>query len=113
MNFISQLASENIDPIIYLNAVKANAVKNGYSNWDTITFSKYPHKLEITRPYDNKIIRFGAFGYNDYLIYTFMAKKKKITYQDALKHRENFNKRMIKKDDDLYTARNLSRNLLW
>jgi hypothetical protein len=112
MNFISQLISENIDPIIYMNAVKANAVKHGYKNWDTITFSKYPHKLQITRP-DGKIIRFGAFGYNDFLIYTFMAKRKDITYQNAMKHRDNFHKRMKRKDFNLYSPLNLSLNILW
>ena len=111
MTFIDELIEKNIDPIVYLNAVKSNAVKFRYPNWETITFSKLPYKVQIARP-DGKIIRFGRAGYNDFLIYKSLAKQRKISMQEAKRHRINFNKRMIKMDDDLYTARNLSKNLL-
>ena len=112
MTFIDELIEKNIDPFVYLEAVKSNAVKFGYPTWETIIFTKLPYKIQITKP-DGKIIEFGRAGYNDFLIYKSLAKKRKITMQEANKRRINFNKRMIKKDDDLYTARNLSRNLLW
>ena len=112
MTFIDELLKKNIDPFIYLEAVKANAVKFGYPTWETIIFTKLPYKVQITRP-DGKIIRFGRAGYNDFLIYKSLARKRKITMQEANRKRINFNKRMIVKDDDLYTPRNLSRNLLW
>ena len=42
-----------------------------------------------------------------------MARTGKISYDDAIKHRDNFHKRMIIKDNNIYSARNLSLNLLW
>ena len=112
MTFIDELIERDINPFVYLDAVKRNAVIFGYPTWETIIFTKLPYKVQITRP-DGKIIKFGRAGYNDFLIYKSLAKKRKITMQEANQHRINFNKRMIKKNDDLYTARNLSKNLLW
>ena len=112
MTFIDELIEKNINPFVYLDAVKRNAVKFNYPTWETIIFTKLPYKVQITKP-DGKIIRFGRAGYNDFLIYKSLAKQKQMTMYEANRHRKNFNKRMIKKNDDLYTARNLSRNLLW
>ena len=43
----------------------------------------------------------------------FLVKKRKIDFEEAQKHRENFLKRMKKIDDKMYSKKNLSRNILW
>ena len=112
LNFQEELLIKKINPKKYLQAVQIKAMYYEY-DWKTIQFTDdTKYKLQITRP-DGKIIKFGASAYNDFIIYSFMAKKKLITYDEALKHRDSFHKRMIIKDDDIYSARNLSLNLLW
>ena len=112
ITFEEELMIQNINPKKYLQAVQIKAMYFDY-DWKTIKFADdNKFKLQITRP-DGKIIKFGASLYNDFIIYSFMVKKKQMSYDDALKQRDKFHKRMIKKDDDLYTPRNLSRNLLW
>ncbi len=112
ITFEEELLIKKINPKKYLQAVQVKAMYFDY-NWKTIKFAdNNKFKLQITRP-DGKIIKFGASAYNDFIIYSFMAKKKLITYDEALKHRDNFHKRMIIKDDNIYSARNLSLALLW
>lgn len=112
MNFYEQLVSEKINPETYLNAVMSNGIKNNYDNWNTIKFSKYPHKLEILNP-DGVYVKFGAVGYNDFIIYKSLAKQNKISMEEAKIHKINFHKRMKRKDNNKYSRRNLSLNLLW
>lgn len=113
MSFQEYLTDMKFNPKTYLQQVKIKAMYHDY-NYNSITFSdddKY--KLQITNPETNKVIKFGANGYNDYIIYLFMVKKGKITYEDAMKHQERFLKRMKKTNDKLYSKKNLSRILLW
>lgn len=112
MHIEEELLLKNINPKTYLQAVKVKAMYYNY-DWRSIKFADdNKHKLEIRRP-DGKFIKFGASDYNDFIIYSIMAKKHKISYDDAIKHRDNFHKRMKRKNDDLYTPLNLSLNLLW
>ena len=107
------LTKNKISPQKYLQAVQVKAMYYDY-DWESITFATdKTHKLQMTRP-DGKIIKFGAVNYNDFIIYGFLAKQKKITYDEALKKRDLFHKRMASEsDDNMYSARNLSLVLLW
>ena len=112
MEFQEQLKSIGYNPKTYLQQAQVKAMYLDY-DWKTLQFSDdEKYKLQITNP-KGKIIRFGATGYNDYLIYMFLVKKRKITYEEAQKHRENFLKRMKKTNDKLYSKKNLARNILW
>ena len=55
MTFIDELIEKNINPFVYLDAVKRNAVKFNYPTWETIIFTKLPYKVQITKP-DGEII---------------------------------------------------------
>jgi hypothetical protein len=113
MEFQEQLKAIGYNPKTYLQQAQIKSMFIDY-DWKMLQFSdddKY--KLQIINPANGKIIRFGATGYNDYLIYMFLVKKRKITYEEAQKHRENFLKRMKKTNDKLYSKKNLSRNILW
>jgi hypothetical protein len=113
MEFQEQLKSIGYNPKTYLQQVQVKSMYLDY-DWKTLQFSdddKY--KLQIINPKNGKIVRFGATGYNDYLIYMFLVKKRKITYEEAQKHRDNFLKRMKKTNDKLYSKKNLARNILW
>ncbi len=107
------LLNKRINPQKYIMAVQIKAMYFNY-NWKSLTFATdKTHKLQITRP-DGKIIKFGAVNYNDFIIYSFYSKKKKLLYDEALKRRDLFHKRMKREtDDDIYSPRNLSLNLLW
>jgi hypothetical protein len=113
MEFQEQLKAIGYNPKTYLQQAQVKSMYLNY-DWKTLQFSdddKY--KLQIFNPANGKIVRFGATGYNDYLIYMFLAKKRKIDYEEAQKHREDFLKRMKKTNDKLYSRKNLSRNILW
>ena len=113
MEFQEQLKSIGYNPKTYLQQIQVKSMFLNY-DWKNLQFSdddKY--KLQIINPKNGKIIRFGATGYNDYLIYMFLVKKRKITYDEAQKHRDNFLKRMKKTNDKLYSKKNLARNILW
>jgi hypothetical protein len=107
------LIGKKINPNKYLQAVQIKAMYYNY-DWQTIQFADdKTHKLQIQRP-DGRIVKFGAVDYNDFVIYSFMAKKKEISYDKALMKRDNFHSRMMKiEDNDVYSARNLSLSLLW
>lgn len=111
-NFEKILINKKINPEKYLQAVRIKAMYYNY-DWKTIEFANdKTHKLQIQRP-DGKIIKFGAVNYNDFIIYGFMVKRKEITYDQALLKRDNFDKRMRRDDNNIYSARNLSLSLLW
>jgi hypothetical protein len=112
MEFQEQLKAIGYNPKTYLQQAQIKSMFLNY-DWKKLQFSdddKY--KLQMTDP-KGKIIRFGATGYNDYLIYMFLVKKRKITYEEAQKHRENFFKRMKKTNDKLYSKKNLAISILW
>ena len=111
-NFEKILISKKINPEKYLQAVHIKAMYFNY-DWKTIKFANdKTHKLQIQRP-DGKIIKFGAVNYNDFIIYGFMVRNREISYDQAISKRDNFDKRMRRDDNDIYSARNLSLNLLW
>ena len=113
MNFQDQLKVIKYNPKTYLQQAQIKAIYQDY-NYSSLQFSDDPkYKLQITNPKNGKVIKFGANGYNDYLIYMFLAKKRKITIDEANNHRNNFLARMKKTDDRLYSKKNLSRNILW
>ncbi len=113
MNFQDQLKIIGYNPKTYLQQAQIKAIYNDY-NYSSLQFSDDPkYKLQITNPYNGKVIRFGANGYNDYLVYMFLAKKRKISIDDANNHRNNFLARMKKKDNNMYSKLNLAREILW
>jgi hypothetical protein len=105
-NFYKQLRGLNINPQDYINLVKMNAFNNGYDA-NKIEFSNdNKHKLI----YDNKI-KFGAVGYNDYLIYLLTIDK-----QTALNERNNYRKRSYKTMENTkndFSKASLSYYILW
>jgi hypothetical protein len=111
--FEEELLLKDIDRNKYLQQVRLNGLRHDY-NWRSIRFAPdNQHKIQITHPDTGERIRFGACEYNDFIIYTMMAERNEITHAEARKRRENFRKRMIVKDDNKYSSRNLSIALLW
>ena len=113
MNFQEQLRIIGYNPKTYLQQTQVKAIYEGY-NYISLQFSNDPkYKLQITNPNTGKVIKFGANGYNDHLIYMFLAKKRKVTIEEANNHRNNFLARMKQINNDPYSKNNLSRKILW
>lgn len=75
MPFIKQLKKLGIDPQEYLNKAKAAAKRAGLN----------PDKLKFSTNHNKKLdydgVDFGAYGYNDYIIYTLLNDPKKEEYR--------------------------------
>jgi len=104
MLFSERLQSIGLYPDLYLKLVKNIASKNGY-NPDLLTFSDdKKHKLSYNG------IKFGANGYNDYIIYSLLHEN------IAEKKRENYRKRakeVMLKSGSKYSPASLSYYILW
>jgi hypothetical protein len=112
--FQAQLKEAGINPDDYLKAVRRIAKKEGYTIPDWSDNNK--HKLQITTP-EGHIRRFGAVGYGDYLIWSWLEHKGKVAKGYANQKRDTFNKShsKIKGDwkEDKYSPNNLALNILW
>jgi hypothetical protein len=107
-NLLDQL---NIDKNIYLKMAKQNAKKNGY-NSKLLNFSNNKNKK---LNYDG--VNFGSSKNKDFIIYSILVKKKEITKDEALKHRNKYLSRATKikgnwKDNKI-SPNNLAINILW
>lgn len=108
INLLDQL---NIDKNIYLKMAKQNAKKNGY-NSKLLNFSNNKNKK---LNYDG--VNFGSSKNKDFIIYSILVKKKEITKDEALKHRNKYLSRATKikgnwKDNKI-SPNNLAINILW
>jgi hypothetical protein len=113
--FAKQLESVGISPKEYLDTARAIARKRGYTvmpDWS----DNNKHKLQITTP-EGHIRRFGAVGYGDYLIWSWLEHKGEVPKGTAQKKRHVFNvsHNKIKGDwrDDLYSPNQLALKILW
>jgi hypothetical protein len=108
--FAKQLEALGIKPVDYLAMAQKNAHKAGLA-YNMLSFSTDDkHKLQIPNA-DGKIIRFGASGLKDYLIYSTIHDAK------ADQRRSNYRKRAMKiKGDwakDPYSPNSLAISVLW
>ena len=80
--FKNKLKNIGVSLASYLNIAKKNAEKNGYDK-NLLTLSKKKGKKLNYNGID-----FGSSDNNDFIIYSLLAKKNKITKKEAEKHRE-------------------------
>jgi hypothetical protein len=108
--FAKQLEALGIKPVDYLAMAQKNAHKAGLA-YNLLSFSTDDkHKLQIPNA-DGKIIRFGASGLKDYLLYSMTRDAK------ADRHRSNYRKRAMKIKgnwaEDPYSPNSLALSVLW
>jgi len=108
--FAKQMASMGVNPAQYLALAKKKAKALGLAD-NMLGFSTdAKHKLQIPNA-DGRMIRFGAVGLGDYILYSLSGDK------TADQHRSNYRKRATKiKGDwekDPYSANNLAIGVLW
>jgi hypothetical protein len=108
--FATQLKEAGVNPSVYLKKAKKNANALGLAGNMLGFSSDDKHKLQIPNA-DGKIIRFGAVGLGDYILYTLQKD------EGAEKHRKAYLARATKiKGDwakDPYSANSLAISLLW
>ncbi len=108
--FKTQLQKAGLSPKQYLDDVRAAAKRAGYDPKSVEFSDDDKHKLMIKKP-DGRIVRFGAVGYKDHLIYTLTKNK------DADKYRVKYLKRsaLIKGDwkNDKFSPNSLARAITW
>ena len=89
----------------YLRIAKQRAIVTGY-NPNLLMFSNdTKHKLSYNG------VKFGANGYNDYIIYSILCNK-----EIANIKRKNYRKRsfqVMQKTNNIYSRASLSYNILW
>lgn len=110
MPFIKQLEKQNIKPEEYLKIARQRA-KNAGLNPSKLKFSdEHKKKLE----YDS--VDFGAYGYNDYIIYSIKEEKGQVEKGTAKKMRDRYQKSHSKIKGDWknkLTPNYLSLNINW
>ena len=107
---LKQLHEWRVNPMDYLAVAKKKAHEQGLAD-NMLSFSTdEKHKFQIPNV-DGKIIRFGAVGLGDYLLYSLIHDPKKE------QHRDNYRKRATKiKGDwakDPYSPNSLAIGVLW
>lgn len=107
--FKNWLINNDIDPSVYLDFIKYLAKKNGY-NPKLISFSLDPKKKLNYNGVD-----FGAYGYNDYIIYLYLELLGKLSKGTAFNKRNNYRKRAfsVYQKSDKFSPSALAFNLLW
>ena len=108
--FAAQLKKEGVSPSAYLEKAKKKARALGLAA-DMLGFSSDDkHKLQIPNA-EGKIVRFGAVGLGDYILYTLQKNP------EAEKHRKSYLARATKiKGDwkkDEYSPNSLAIGVLW
>lgn len=106
----AQFKKWGVNPTDYLAEAKRKAKAEGLAD-NMLGFSDdAKHKLQIPNP-DGKMIRFGATGLGDYILYTLSKNPK------AEEHRKHYRQRATKiKGDwakDPYSPNSLAINVLW
>jgi hypothetical protein len=108
--FREQLQKAGVNPVDYLAMAKKKAKAQGLADNMLGFSSDEKHKLQIPNA-DGRLIRFGAVGLGDYLIYTLSHDA------SADKHRKSYLARATKiKGDwkkDPYSANSLAIHILW
>jgi len=113
--FKAQLKEIGLSPADYLATARAIARKRGYTmtpEWS----DNNKHKLQIKTP-EGHIRRFGAVGYGDFLIWSWLEHEGKVPKGYANQKRRVFNvsHNKIKGDwkDDKYSPNQLALKILW
>ena len=109
--FKNQLQKLNITEEKYLDYAKKVAKLRGYN----------PKKLELANDGKHKLsyngVKFGAVGYNDFLLYLHQVKEGKIPFEYAIEKMKNYRARAqkIKGDwkNDKESPNNLAINIIW
>nr|WPF46447.1 MAG: hypothetical protein [Lake Baikal virophage 2] len=100
-----------MDKKLYLSIARIRAKEAGYDP-ALLTLSKDSvHKLSYNG------VRFGAIGYNDFIIYSWLESIGKVSQRDADKYRRNYRKRAsnIKGNwkNNPVSPNNLALRILW
>jgi len=113
--FAKQLEDIGLSPADYLETARAIARKRGYTTMPDWSDNN-KHKLQIKTP-EGHIRRFGAVGYGDFLIWSWLEHKGEVPKGYASQKRRVFNvsHNKIKGDwkDDKYSPNNLALKILW
>ena len=108
--FAAQLKKEGVSPSAYLETAKKKAKARGLAANMLGFSSDEKHKLQIPNA-EGKIVRFGAVGLGDYILYTLQKNP------EAEKHRKAYLARATKiKGDwakDAYSPNSLAIGVLW
>ena len=112
----AELNSIGFKPTTYLRQVRRKAREAGYDP-HSITFSdKAEKKLVLVTPQGRRVY-FGATGYGDFLIYSFLESKGVVPSGTAEKKRNTFQKshRAMRGAwrTDPYSANRLALDILW
>lgn len=114
--FEDELKEYDMSPKSYLSIIRKKAKEYGYNPKSVSFADDGVHKLEITTP-EGKKVKFGRVGYKDFLIYSFLERKKEVTEGTAHKKQDRFLKShsAIKGDwkNNDYSPNWLSIRLLW
>lgn len=100
----------------YLKTARILAQRHGYDPKRLFYSDDNKHKLLYVTP-ENKVVRFGRQGYNDFILWKSQEFKGEIPKGKADEHRKNYLLRSAKiKGDwknDIYSPNNFSRKVLW
>lgn len=112
----AELESIGFQPSLYLRQVRRKASAAGYDP-DSVMFSdKAEKKLVLVTPQGRRVY-FGATGYGDFLIYSFLESEGLVPPGTAMKKRQTFQKshRAMRGAwrTDPYSANRLALDLLW
>ncbi len=115
-DFLAQLENIGFKPSKYLQIARKTAYNNGY-NPNSLNFSSNKkNKLEIIDN-NNKVKRFGAVGYGDFIIYKFLESKGEVPKGTASKKRNVFrtSHSLIKGNwkSNPFSPNNLAIHILW
>ena len=112
----AELNSIGFKPSSYLRQVRRKAREAGYDPRAITGSDKEEKKLVLVAP-DGRRVYFGATGYGDFLIYSFLESKGAVPSGTADKKRQTFQKshRAMRGAwrTDPYSANRLALSILW
>ena len=108
--FAEQLSEYNLTPLQYLDIAKYIAEKRGYDPERLTLSTDNKHKLE----YD--CIRFGAVGYKDKIIYSWLEHNNELPEGTAIKKGTNYRKRaerVMLRTNNKFSPASLAWSIIW
>lgn len=112
----AQLKGLRISPALYLREAQKRAKEFGYPE-DALEFSDDDKKKLQIHDGDGNVVRFGAVGYGDHIIYSILEKRKRVAKGTAAQKKDRFVKSHteIKGDweQNPYSPNMLALSVLW
>ena len=112
----AELESIGFQPSLYLRQVRRKAAAAGYDPESVMFSDKAEKKLVLVAP-DGRRVYFGATGYGDHLIYSFLESEGLVEPGTAAKKRRTFQRshRAMRGSwrTNPYSANRLALDLLW